>query len=92
MKQYDLSLLPENDTLRAIPSAMAKAWELYNNKNAVVMMIVHPNETNTFDQRWIEYNLWNTYPYNIPIDIFKELFVIIILLIAFYLWFISLTC
>eukprot|EP01116_Phalansterium_solitarium_P018298 TRINITY_DN4808_c0_g1_i1.p1 TRINITY_DN4808_c0_g1~~TRINITY_DN4808_c0_g1_i1.p1 ORF type:complete len:269 (-),score=21.96 TRINITY_DN4808_c0_g1_i1:5-811(-) len=22
------------------------------------MMVVHPNETNTFDQRWLEYHLW----------------------------------
>jgi len=25
------------------------------------MMIVHPGETNTFDQRWIEYILWEKY-------------------------------
>ena len=38
--------------------------------DAVIMMIVHPNENNALDQRWLEYLLWekyvnllNTYPF-----------------------------
>jgi len=58
---YLVDQLPQNDTLTSIPSLFAKAFDLYGNKNSVVMMIVHPNETNTFDQRWLEYNLWNNH-------------------------------
>jgi glutathione synthase len=62
LKEYQPDSLPPNPTIQKIPSAIACAWGLYNNKNAVVMMVIHPGETNTFDQRWIEYSLWEKYP------------------------------
>jgi len=58
LKGYLEGSLPSNDTLESIPSLLAKAWQLFGNENAVIMMIVHPGEVNTFDQRWLEYNLW----------------------------------
>lgn len=55
-----------------MPSALAKAWEVFGNKQGVVMMIVHPGEVNTFDQRWIEYYLWDKY----PLELFSHISVI----------------
>ncbi|KAI9003379.1 glutathione synthase [Hyaloraphidium curvatum] len=50
--------LPTNPSMTALPAAMAKAWELYGSKSAVLLLICQPNERNAFDQRWIEYTLF----------------------------------
>ncbi|KAJ3135794.1 hypothetical protein HK100_002287 [Physocladia obscura] len=53
--------LPENNSLTGLTKALARAWELYNNKSAVVVMVVQPGEKNTFDQRWLENSLFEQY-------------------------------
>jgi glutathione synthase len=58
-KSYDTERIPTNDT--QVPKAFHEAWRQYGNPNAIVVMIVHPNETNAFDQRRLEYELWNLY-------------------------------
>ncbi|GAM19411.1 hypothetical protein SAMD00019534_025860 [Acytostelium subglobosum LB1] len=58
-KQYPLDKLPVNDTAVNIARAIAEAFKLYNNDKAVAMMIVQKGERNIWDQKIIEYNLWN---------------------------------
>ncbi|ELR15612.1 glutathione synthetase [Acanthamoeba castellanii str. Neff] len=53
------STLPPNKSGYALADGMAKAWELYGDKNAVVVMMVQPGEKNSTDQRWLEYTLWD---------------------------------
>ncbi|KAJ3015171.1 hypothetical protein HKX48_004752 [Thoreauomyces humboldtii] len=50
--------LPENSSLHSIARGIAKAWDLYAAPEAVAVMIVQPGERNAFDQRWIEYRLF----------------------------------
>eukprot|EP01132_Coremiostelium_polycephalum_P008574 gene8574-10547_t len=56
---YHLDRLPQNRSAKNIADTIAKAFKLYNNPKAVVMMIVQDGERNIFDQKFIEYNLWN---------------------------------
>jgi len=56
---YDSSRIPINDNRVAL--GISRAWELYDNKESVITMIVHPNETNTFDQRMLEFKLWENF-------------------------------
>jgi len=65
---YNAKNIPANDSLHAIPKALASAWTLYGNKDAYVMMIVHEGETNRFDQRYSSFGRRslleaNLYPY-----------------------------
>ena len=53
--------MPENSSGYSIAEGLAKAWELYGNTKAVVMMVVQPGETNIFDQIWIEQQLFAKY-------------------------------
>jgi len=50
--------IPFNESFLSLANGIAKAHELYGVKDAVVLMIVQPLERNAFDQRWIEYNLF----------------------------------
>ncbi|KAI9017774.1 glutathione synthase [Gaertneriomyces semiglobifer] len=53
--------LPNNLSLSSIAKGIAKAWVLYGNPKAVAVMVVQPGERNAFDQRWIEYKLFDQY-------------------------------
>lgn len=58
--------LPENNSILGIPKALGIAWRLYKGANGVatnpvVVMVVQPGEGNIFDQRWIEYELFQSY-------------------------------
>lgn len=61
----DSRSIPENPTMDKIPAAIAKAHELYvkqhpsSSLQVVVMMVIHDGETNSVDQRWLEYALWD---------------------------------
>ncbi|CAK4693734.1 hypothetical protein LEN26_012836 [Aphanomyces euteiches] len=55
------SHLPVNPAIKALPAALARAHAYYGKPNAVIVFVVQPNETNSVDQRWIEYNLWETH-------------------------------
>jgi glutathione synthetase len=58
---YSVSGLPENVATEAVTAGLAKAWSIYDNPSAVVMMVVQPEEKNSFDQRRLEYQLWEKY-------------------------------
>ncbi|OZJ05784.1 hypothetical protein BZG36_01294 [Bifiguratus adelaidae] len=49
--------LPKNETIKALAGGIAQAHQVYGSKNAIVTVIVQPNERNVFDQRWLEYTL-----------------------------------
>ncbi len=53
--------LPPNDSLNSVAKGLGKAWEVYNDPSAIVIMVVQPNEGNIYDQRWIEYQLFEKY-------------------------------
>ncbi|KAI8817461.1 glutathione synthase [Fimicolochytrium jonesii] len=53
--------IPPNASLYSIARGIGKAAELYNVPNAIAVMIVQPGERNAFDQRWIEYTLFNEF-------------------------------
>ncbi|XP_077433258.1 glutathione synthetase-like isoform X1 [Vanacampus margaritifer] len=48
----------DNNPAVGLAKAVAKAWELYGSKQAVVMFLVAENEFNIVDQRIIEKELW----------------------------------
>jgi len=51
--------LPENSAPQKLSDAIAHAFRLYDNQNSVVMMIVQPVERNIYDQKGIEFALWD---------------------------------
>ncbi|XP_029012858.1 glutathione synthetase [Betta splendens] len=53
----------DNNPASGLAAAVAKAWELYGSKRAVVMFLVEDNQRNIIDQRCIEQELWKR---NIP--------------------------
>lgn len=55
------SLIPENPTLEALPKALAAAHEHYGVRDAVVLFVVQPGETNAVDQRLLEIKLWDNH-------------------------------
>ncbi|EFA78309.1 glutathione synthase [Heterostelium album PN500] len=59
--QYPLASLPENHADVEFCKAFAKAFELYGKQDAVVMIIVQPDERNIWDQKMIGYTLWQNH-------------------------------
>eukprot|EP01102_Stenamoeba_stenopodia_P005562 TRINITY_DN16319_c0_g1_i1.p1 TRINITY_DN16319_c0_g1~~TRINITY_DN16319_c0_g1_i1.p1 ORF type:complete len:462 (+),score=117.64 TRINITY_DN16319_c0_g1_i1:47-1432(+) len=55
--KLDACNIPQNPSNIHFPEAISEAWKLYNNKDAVVVMVVQKNERNIFDQRMTEYHL-----------------------------------
>ncbi len=53
--------LSPNRTLDEAVAAMAEVVEYYNNPKSCVVMVVQKREQNLFDQRGIEYALWEHY-------------------------------
>ncbi|KAG7352642.1 glutathione synthetase [Nitzschia inconspicua] len=61
--------VPENPALQRIPLAMKTAYDRYaqrfvdtvNKKNLVILFVVQDGETNTVDQRLLEFALWETH-------------------------------
>eukprot|EP01134_Creolimax_fragrantissima_P002824 CFRG2824T1 len=51
--------VPENGALQGIADGLAHAHKLYNAKNSVMMMVVLPNEHNSYDQKFLEHKLWS---------------------------------
>ncbi|XP_019718543.1 glutathione synthetase-like isoform X2 [Hippocampus comes] len=48
----------DNNPAEGLAKALAKAWELYGSRRAVVMFLVAENEINIMDQRVVENELW----------------------------------
>jgi len=58
---YDAKNIPDNKCGSSLPATIALALKHYcqaTNTKAVVMMVVQEGERNAFDQRGIEYGLW----------------------------------
>lgn len=53
--------LAENNTLDEAVAAMAEVVKYYDKSNACVLMVVQDREQNLFDQRGVEYALWEEY-------------------------------
>jgi len=53
--------LPKNVSMEAIVDGLAAAVNEHGHKNKVMMMVVQPGEQNSFDQQWLQLNLWNRY-------------------------------
>ncbi|XP_023654508.1 glutathione synthetase [Paramormyrops kingsleyae] len=53
-----------NDPAAGLAAALAKAWQLYGSERAVVMFLVEDVQTNIYDHRYIENELWRR---NIPV-------------------------
>ncbi|XP_037540329.1 glutathione synthetase [Nematolebias whitei] len=51
-------LIPDNNPAAGLARAIAKAWELYGSERAAVLFLVEEVQTNIFDQRFIESELW----------------------------------
>lgn len=66
---YDAANLAENKALYNIVACMAAAHKLQLEQTTpsgvagkpAIMMVVQPNEANSADQRWLEYELWERY-------------------------------
>lgn len=54
----ELNNLPVNESLSSLANGLWEAWRLYGNDKAVVLMVVQPAERNLYDQRWIEFKLF----------------------------------
>ena len=52
------SSLPENKAVHGIAKGLATAWSLYGIHEAVAAIIVQPGENNVYDQRMLEYILF----------------------------------
>jgi glutathione synthase len=59
--------VPQNPTLERLPHAMHLAVERYRERfhattsHCGILFVVQPGETNTVDQRMLEFQLWDTY-------------------------------
>ncbi|KAJ2878984.1 Glutathione synthetase, partial [Coemansia asiatica] len=53
--------IPENESLTSIGDGIATGFGLYGNKDALVVMVVQPNERNVYDQRFVEARLWENH-------------------------------
>jgi glutathione synthase len=56
------ALVPRNGAMQGIAASLAAAHAAYGKpESTVVLMVVQPGETNSFDQRWVEYTLWRSH-------------------------------
>jgi hypothetical protein len=53
--------LPENNAMDAFAEALALAWKEFGDTSAVVLMVVHKEEGNMYDQYWLALRLWELY-------------------------------
>eukprot|EP00128_Syssomonas_multiformis_P015516 Colp12_sorted_trinity150504_noHs@19078 len=49
---------PLNSAMESLADAMGEAVKLYGKPGAIALMVVQPNERNAFDQRWLEFALF----------------------------------
>ncbi|KAK3764185.1 hypothetical protein RRG08_044113 [Elysia crispata] len=61
-KKYSDKEMPENKPASGIAKGLLRGWELYNNPQAVIIFLVSDNERNVFDQRWIEFRIYDQNP------------------------------
>ncbi|XP_020915638.1 glutathione synthetase [Exaiptasia diaphana] len=54
--------IPQNTALEGLGEGLAQAWEFYGSQSAVVLMVKSEDESNTFDQKNLEYYLHHRNP------------------------------
>ncbi|XP_025409246.1 glutathione synthetase-like isoform X2 [Sipha flava] len=52
-----LKMLPENKALQGLCSGIIKAWELFNDKDSVILIIIENQSMNVCDQRFHEFEI-----------------------------------
>lgn len=62
-QQLGLSIenVPDNSAADDFAEGLGKAWLEYGDPNAAVLMIVHGNETNMYDQHWLSFKLYESF-------------------------------
>ncbi|KAF8272610.1 hypothetical protein EI94DRAFT_1769707 [Lactarius quietus] len=65
--------LPPNDTINALAKGLAEAHGAYGVADAHILLVVQPNERNVFDQRLLEYQLFESYGIPVSRRTFTEL-------------------
>ncbi|EEE52438.1 hypothetical protein OsJ_34582 [Oryza sativa Japonica Group] len=58
----DSKRIPQNWAATQFAEALSMAWTEFNNKSAVIMMVVQPEERNMYDQYWLINHLKESYP------------------------------
>jgi glutathione synthetase len=53
--------VPDNSAADDFAEGLGKAWLEYGDPKAVVLMIVHGNETNMYDQHWLSFKLYESF-------------------------------
>ena len=53
--------VPDNSAADDFAEGLGKAWLEYGDPNAAVLMIVHGNETNMYDQHWLSFKLYESF-------------------------------
>lgn len=53
--------LPENTSMTAIVDGLAAAVLEHGHEDKTMMMVVQPDEQNSFDQQWLQFKLWDRY-------------------------------
>jgi hypothetical protein len=64
--------LPENNAMDAFAEALALAWKEFGDTSAVVLMVVHKEEGNMYDQYWLASRLWELYPQKCLMSLYVE--------------------
>ncbi|VVC36690.1 Hypothetical protein CINCED_3A006268 [Cinara cedri] len=57
-----LCVLPKNNALQGLSSAIIKAWELFNEKDSVILVIIEDQSMNICDQRFHEFEITRQKP------------------------------
>nr|XP_054763422.1 glutathione synthetase-like [Lytechinus pictus] len=52
-----LDRVPGNYGMEGVADGMVTTWRLYGETKAIILFVVRPEESNKFDQRWIEYGI-----------------------------------
>ncbi|KAH9960349.1 glutathione synthase [Lactifluus volemus] len=65
--------LPPNDNLNGLAKGLAEAHRAYGVSNAQVLFVIQPNERNVFDQRLLEYQLFESFRICVTRRTFAEL-------------------
>lgn len=65
--------LPPNDTINGLSRGLAEAHRAYGVSNAHILIVVQPDERNVFDQRLLEYQLFESHGIHVSRRTFTEL-------------------
>lgn len=53
--------LPQNTSMDSIVQGLASAVQEHGHQDETMMMVVQPDEQNSFDQQWLQLQLWKKY-------------------------------